>query len=417
MSDHDTTTMEDAGGAIDSIAQSSNATYNRPKVRQRAYKAPAPLEVPHIEEDPAERKRMLNVLAQRRYRERKRQDRLSKQKGKATQRSGNGLGSSPDGHDGDDAATATPIGSSTSSASRSTVLQEPSLEGLELDLGQDWPAITTGLEPSLFPAAATGNSTATTSFAAMPSSSLMLATSAQSGDLFAGIDLSTIDPAYLTGTDLGNTLSTTSWSYSSSSEGSPQGYAASGSGSGSDGGMADFADSSLLSVCELSLLRAAVTIAGRLGFTDDMWSLTASSPFNTGAFTPTNLLPATWQPTTSQLVTPHHPVIDLLPWPTVRDRILGIFSLPDEARPEHAKGQLGTVNLAYDMEDPAEGIRIIGSDVYDPTNWEIGQALFQRWWFVFDRDVIAQSNRMRRARGAPPLTLRPPSGPRVQDVS
>jgi hypothetical protein len=67
MSDHDTTTMEDAGGAIDSIAQSSNATYNRPKVRQRAYKAPAPLEVPHIEEDPAERKRMLNVLAQRRY--------------------------------------------------------------------------------------------------------------------------------------------------------------------------------------------------------------------------------------------------------------------------------------------------------------------------------------------------------------
>lgn len=67
MSDHDSTM--DPGRDVDSVAQSSNATYTRPKVRQRAYKPPAPLDVPHIEEDPAERKRMLNVLAQRRYRE------------------------------------------------------------------------------------------------------------------------------------------------------------------------------------------------------------------------------------------------------------------------------------------------------------------------------------------------------------
>ncbi|KAH6692377.1 hypothetical protein F5X68DRAFT_273656 [Plectosphaerella plurivora] len=416
MSDHDNSTTANAEGPVDSVAQSSNATYNRPRARQRAYKAPAPLDVPHIEEDPAERKRMLNVLAQRRYRERKRHDKASKQKGKAVQRSGNGLGSSPDDHDGEAAAAATPL-SSIASASTTTALQNQLMEGFNLELGQDWPSVATGLEPELFPVSVTGSGTAPTSYATMPSSSLMLATSAHSGDLFAGIDIGTIDPAYLTGTELGGTLSTTSWSYSSSSEDSPQGYAASGSASGSEGGMADFADSSLLSVCELSLLRAAVMIAGRLGCTDDMWSLTAASPFITGTSMAAGLLPSTWRPTASQLMTPHHPVIDLLPWPTVRDRILGLISLPDEARPEHAKGQLATINLAYDMEDPAEGIRIIGSDVYDPANWEIGQVLFQRWWFVFDRDVIAQSNRMRRARGAPPLTLTPPSGPRVQDVS
>jgi hypothetical protein len=41
----------------------------RPRTRQRVTKAPPPLEVPDIDQDAAERKRVLNVLAQRRYRE------------------------------------------------------------------------------------------------------------------------------------------------------------------------------------------------------------------------------------------------------------------------------------------------------------------------------------------------------------
>jgi hypothetical protein len=40
-----------------------------PRTRQRIHKTPPPLEVPDIDEDAAERKRVLNVLAQRRYRE------------------------------------------------------------------------------------------------------------------------------------------------------------------------------------------------------------------------------------------------------------------------------------------------------------------------------------------------------------
>ena len=39
-----------------------------PRTRQRIYKAPTPIDVPDIDEDAAERKRVLNVLAQRRYR-------------------------------------------------------------------------------------------------------------------------------------------------------------------------------------------------------------------------------------------------------------------------------------------------------------------------------------------------------------
>lgn len=47
---------------------SSNAAHQRPKTRQRIHKAPPALPVPDINDDSAERKRVLNVLAQRRYR-------------------------------------------------------------------------------------------------------------------------------------------------------------------------------------------------------------------------------------------------------------------------------------------------------------------------------------------------------------
>lgn len=41
---------------------------NKPRTRQRVYKPAPPIPVPDINEDAAERKRVLNVLAQRRYR-------------------------------------------------------------------------------------------------------------------------------------------------------------------------------------------------------------------------------------------------------------------------------------------------------------------------------------------------------------
>jgi len=41
---------------------------NVPRTRQRKVKAPPELEVPDIQENAAERKRVLNILAQRRYR-------------------------------------------------------------------------------------------------------------------------------------------------------------------------------------------------------------------------------------------------------------------------------------------------------------------------------------------------------------
>jgi hypothetical protein len=66
---------------------------------------------------------------------------------------------------------------------------------------------------------------------------------------------------------------------------------------------------------------------------------------------------------------------------------------------------LALLQFVYDLEDGAEGIRIWGGDPYDSTCWEVGQLLFERWWFIFDREIIEQSNRWRALRGASNLRM------------
>lgn len=182
-------------------------------------------------------------------------------------------------------------------------------------------------------------------------------------------------------------------------------------------------DSYYIPVTELTLLRAVMRISARLGCTEAMWQLDGQSPFfestkkkNSSESNPDKntetgltaanaedsvaLLPPNWRPTRAQRFVPHHPALDILPWPSVREKLIGLFSLPLNERPPIAADPLALVHLIYDLEDSAEGIRIWGSDPYDPTCWEVGQLVFERWWFVFDRDIIEQSNRWRELRGA-----------------
>lgn len=169
-----------------------------------------------------------------------------------------------------------------------------------------------------------------------------------------------------------------------------------------------FPDSYFLAVPPLTLLRGLVRIATRLNAASSVWSLTSTSPFNLGLGPDPSDLPAEWQPTPTQVLTPHHPVLDLLPWPAVRDRMIGVISLGDNGMdgvPSTSGSPL--VDFIYDIEDVAEGIRIWGSDPYDQANWEVGQTVFEHWWFVFDKGVVERSNHWRRQRGAPPLRALP----------
>lgn len=170
------------------------------------------------------------------------------------------------------------------------------------------------------------------------------------------------------------------------------------------GGNTPFPDSYYLPMIELTLLRAMLRIATRLNATS-LWKADALSPFNLGMGPPAEQLPSTWQPTSTQILLPHHPVFDLLPWPSCRDRIISVMNLPESERPPMAQDPLALMNFVYDVEDGAEGMRIWGDDPYDEKNWEVGQKVFGRWWFIFDRAIVERSNYWRQLRGAPNLCM------------
>ncbi|OCT44251.1 hypothetical protein CLCR_00667 [Cladophialophora carrionii] len=166
-----------------------------------------------------------------------------------------------------------------------------------------------------------------------------------------------------------------------------------------------FPDEAYLEMTELTLLRGFMAIARRLNVHDEVWSLTAQSPFanSAAAMAEFNHLPANLRPSLLQLTVPHHPIIDLLPWPSTRDRMIQVLMQPPEFRPPSAASPMALLDFVYDVEDSAEGVRVSGDDPYSANNWEVGEKVFTSWWWVFDKDIIMRSNELRASRGAPLL--------------
>ncbi|KIX07484.1 uncharacterized protein Z518_02137 [Rhinocladiella mackenziei CBS 650.93] len=166
-----------------------------------------------------------------------------------------------------------------------------------------------------------------------------------------------------------------------------------------------FPDEAHLEMTELTLLRGCMSIARRMNIQEMIWSLTSTSPFTEPAMAMAqfNHLPLNLQPTALQMTMAHHPLIDLLPWPSVRDRIIMVLSQPPDLRPSGAASPMALLEFVYDIEDSAEGIRISGNDPYSGNNWEIGEKVFKSWWWMFDKAIIRRSNELRAARGAPLL--------------
>lgn len=183
-------------------------------------------------------------------------------------------------------------------------------------------------------------------------------------------------------------------------------------------GQYTFPDECHLEMPELALLRGCMSIAHRLNVQDIIWSLSSVSPFFTSSSSscPTTKLatssslglslqqfshlPPNLRPTPAQLAIPHHPLIDLLPWPSVRDRLIHVLNQPPQFRPAGAKSPMALIEFVYDIEDPNEGVRISGSDPYDGRNWEVGEKVFKGWWWCFDREVVSRTNELRKRRGA-----------------
>lgn len=180
-----------------------------------------------------------------------------------------------------------------------------------------------------------------------------------------------------------------------------------------------FNDEAYVTTPGLSVIRAHVTILQhmyRSGIQIDVWNPFSVSPFyQSGAPSasppPSPLaasLPDNYQPTALQKAVKHHPVLDLLPWPSVRSKILHILTLPMEVRPQRAQGDMEsvTMQLMFDIKDAGGGLRVWGSNPFDEENWEVGPVFFQQWWWALNSEIVKRSNQIRTQRGEDILRLK-----------
>ncbi|KAJ0419271.1 hypothetical protein BJY00DRAFT_314102 [Aspergillus carlsbadensis] len=388
--------------------------------------------VPDITEDAAERKRVLNVLAQRRYRKRKK-DRLQSLQAQVEKQTKAAEGKMADPTGSPQITLTETLQPLSDGLDSSDMVFDPSI----LDASSNLDFAVPDIVPSLgfLPMISTPDPSPAFALSQIPMADDPFTYVSSSAVQFSE-DLNPADPGQLmfwptqppTGNNAPMNLSDQLQTYQSSTF--------------------TFPDDHTLEIPSLKLLNAAVKIALRLNVAHLLWDLTATSPFyrsrnqsqsqnpaslslsppsltsatssssSPSASTPpppahatidqidTQSLPTHLRPTPTQLLLPHHPLLDILPWPSTRDKLIQIFNLPVELRPEAAQDPMGLMHLAYDMEDESgEGVRVRGDDVFEAGAWEIGNVVFRRWWWAFDSVLVDRWNRARRGRGESGLVV------------
>lgn len=95
-------------------------------------------------------------------------------------------------------------------------------------------------------------------------------------------------------------------------------------------------------------------------------------------------LPASLRPTLVQRTVPHESVIDRIPHPDLRDRLILLR---------------GRFNLVDCLHDFGSAVTIHGDDVLAHANWELGETWLRRYGFLVDPNTLGISNKWRRERG------------------
>lgn len=174
---------------------------------------------------------------------------------------------------------------------------------------------------------------------------------------------------------------------------------------------ATFADDRILEVPLLNLLNAIQILAGHLRCLDGLFDLSATSIFNNSTRDESSwslALPQNLQPVPAQFSIQHHPSLDLLPWPSVRTKLICMFSSPTAGGLRDPKdgSVLDFPRFAHDVDEG--GLLVSGEEPARAESWEIGSEEFLRtWWWAFAGGVVSQTNAKRRKRGLPALTYFP----------
>lgn len=170
-----------------------------------------------------------------------------------------------------------------------------------------------------------------------------------------------------------------------------------------------FTDDAALEVSELQVLKAGFCIAEMLGCADSVYDITAQRVFDSPT-PPITQLPSNLESTEVQRRVPHHPLFDILPWPSVRTKFICAFAQPAQMRPPAARDPLALMQLIFYTDDSAEGLRFAGAEAYKETNWEVCEAFVTNWRWALDPTVVENSNSLRAKSGAEKLRLISDSG-------
>lgn len=153
-----------------------------------------------------------------------------------------------------------------------------------------------------------------------------------------------------------------------------------------------------LCLSQYSVMRAFLRNASILAldieiFKDDdsLSPWTTDNPFTN----PVASFPHTLSPTPLQLRSGHHPFVDVIASPTLRDNIL-LAVLNDEQ-----EGQLCYSFHGGDDND----LTVWGSQPWSPLGWEVSQGFVDTWGWLLDHETVRCSDFWRSERGEPPLRL------------
>jgi hypothetical protein len=177
-------------------------------------------------------------------------------------------------------------------------------------------------------------------------------------------------------------------------------------------------DHKLLTLLHFNLIRALTRITLLLGVNPDHLHLDIESPFHSAA---SNLslseLPPNLRPTEMQLTIPHHPEVDVFPFPKFRDNMIIADSVFDDVEfcqdivygVDDGSGAPRGVDMRECAKSDPGGRTglIIWDDPWFQSSWEVEEEFAKKYKLLFEgcEELINSTNLWRERRGEAPLDL------------
>ncbi|CEL06552.1 hypothetical protein ASPCAL09725 [Aspergillus calidoustus] len=169
----------------------------------------------------------------------------------------------------------------------------------------------------------------------------------------------------------------------------------------------------LLGLTRLNFLRALHANIDVLGYSAAEMHDDAQSPFGVPSaakpgYSSVERLPVSLRPTPIQLSTPHHPWLDLIPFPQLRDNLIRLGDALDDTQLCFDMSGRGSATGVPDKRLGNAGGEtgvIVWRDPWDPSGWEVTETFWRRWhWVLRDcTEVMRVTDSWRRVRGEPGL--------------